>query len=60
MTVVGAFGDSFTCGEGVGLTISPDSTWAAVLARAFPGGALRSYAVAGARVADVRGCNCRC
>lgn len=54
MTVVAALGDSFTCGEGVGVRVDPEATWAALLADALPGGRLVSLAVAGARIADVR------
>lgn len=54
MTVVAALGDSFTCGEGVGVRIDPAATWAALLASALPDGRLLGLAVPGARVADVR------
>lgn len=54
MTVVVALGDSFTCGEGVGVRVPPADTWVALLADALPGGRLRSLAVPGARVSDVR------
>ncbi len=54
MTVVVALGDSFTCGEGVGVRVDPEDTWVAVLARALPAGRLVRLAVPGARVADVR------
>ena len=42
VTVVVALGDSFTCGEGVGVRVDPDATWVALLARAPGGGAERS------------------
>ncbi len=54
MTVVVALGDSFTCGEGVGVRVDPDDTWVALLARALPAGRLVRLAVPGSRVADVR------
>lgn len=54
MTVVAALGDSFTCGEGVGVRVAPDATWVALLARALPDGRLLRLAVPGARVAGVR------
>ena len=54
MTVVVALGDSFTCGEGVGVRVDPEDTWVALLARALPAGRLVRLAVPGARVADVR------
>ncbi|MFW3171285.1 SGNH/GDSL hydrolase family protein [Geodermatophilus sp. CPCC 206100] len=54
MTVVAALGDSFTCGEGVGVRVHPADTWVALLAAALPGGRLVRLAVPGARVADVR------
>ncbi|MGY1884956.1 GDSL-type esterase/lipase family protein [Blastococcus sp. SYSU DS0753] len=54
MTVVTALGDSFTCGEGVGVRVDPDATWVALLAGAFPDGRLVRLAEPGARVADVR------
>jgi lysophospholipase L1-like esterase len=54
MTRVVALGDSFTCGEGVGVHVPPSETWVALLAGALPGGRLTSLALPGARVADVR------
>jgi lysophospholipase L1-like esterase len=54
VTVVVALGDSFTCGEGVGVRVQPEDTWVALLARALPAGRLVRLAVPGARVADVR------
>ena len=54
VTVVVALGDSFTCGEGVGVRVDPHDTWVALLARALPAGRLVRLAVPGARVADVR------
>ena len=47
-----ALGDSFTCGEGVGVHVPLASTWAGVLATAL-GLEHRSLAVAGSRVRDV-------
>lgn len=49
-----ALGDSTSCGEGVGLGVPPDRTWPALLTAAVPGGHLRSLALAGSRVRDVR------
>jgi lysophospholipase L1-like esterase len=54
VTVVAALGDSFTCGEGVGVRVDPAATWVALLADALPGGHLLRLAVPGARVAEVR------
>jgi lysophospholipase L1-like esterase len=54
VTIVAALGDSFTCGEGVGVRIDPAATWAAVLARALPDGRLVRLAAPGARVVDVQ------
>lgn len=54
MTVVVALGDSFTCGEGVGVRVDPEHTWVAVLTRALPAGRLVRLAVPGARVGHVR------
>jgi lysophospholipase L1-like esterase len=54
VTVVAALGDSFTCGEGVGVRVHSSATWVALLSRALPGGRLLRLAVPGARVADVR------
>jgi len=54
VTVVAALGDSFTCGEGVGVRVDPAATWVALLAGALPEGRLLRLAVPGARVADVR------
>lgn len=47
-----AIGDSFTCGEGVGVQVPLSSTWAALLADAL-GLEHVSYAVAGRRIRDV-------
>jgi lysophospholipase L1-like esterase len=47
-----ALGDSFTCGEGVGVQVPLASTWAALLAEML-GLSHQSYAVPGARVRDV-------
>ncbi len=53
VTVV-ALGDSFSCGEGVGLDICPEQTWPALLCAALPGSRLVNLSRAGARVRDVR------
>lgn len=47
-----ALGDSFSCGEGVGTTIDPASTWVALLARGL-GYELEVLATPGASVAEV-------
>lgn len=47
-----ALGDSFSCGEGVGLHLSPDQTWVAILADSLDVHPLQ-LATAGATVADV-------
>jgi len=49
-----ALGDSFSCGEGVGLDIRPEQTWTALLCDALPGAMLVNLSTAGARVRDVR------
>lgn len=54
MTVVAALGDSFTCGEGVGVRLEPAATWVSLLAAALPDGRLVRLAEPGARLADVR------
>jgi lysophospholipase L1-like esterase len=54
VTLVVALGDSFTCGEGVGVRVDPADTWVALLARALPAGRLVRLAVPGARITDVR------
>lgn len=53
VTVV-ALGDSFSCGEGVGLDIRAEQTWTALLCSALPGARLVNLSTAGARVRDVR------
>lgn len=53
VTVV-ALGDSFSCGEGVGLDIRPEQTWPTLLCAALPGAVLMNLSTAGARVRDVR------
>ena len=53
MTAVAALGDSLTCGEGVGVRVAAERTWAAQLAACLPDGRLTSHARPGARVADV-------
>ena len=52
MTGLQALGDSFTCGDGVGVQVPLTATWAALLADGL-GLRHRSLAVAGARVRDV-------
>lgn len=52
-TVV-ALGDSFSCGDGVGIDIRPEQTWTALLCDALPGARLVNLSTAGARVRDVR------
>lgn len=52
-TVV-ALGDSFSCGEGVGIDIRPEQTWVALLCDALPAAHLVNLSTAGARVRDVR------
>ncbi|MGY2128359.1 GDSL-type esterase/lipase family protein [Blastococcus sp. SYSU DS0617] len=54
MTVVAALGDSFTCGEGVGIRLDPAATWVSLLATALPDGRVVRLAEPGARIADVR------
>lgn len=54
MTRVVALGDSFSCGEGVGVRVEAHRTWVARLARRLPGGTLTSLAEPGARFADIR------
>ena len=49
---IAAFGDSFSCGEGVGTTIDPRSTWVSVLARSLDYD-VAVYARPGASVRDV-------
>lgn len=53
MTSVVALGDSFTCGQGVGLRVAPSQTWVALLTDSLPKGHLVSLATPGARVRDV-------
>lgn len=53
MTVVLALGDSFSCGEGVGVRTPPGATWSALLAAALPATAYRCLARPGARAGDV-------
>lgn len=54
MTVVAALGDSFTCGEGVGISLDPAATWVSLVAGALPDGRVVRLAEPGARVVDVR------
>ena len=49
-----SLGDSFSCGEGVGLRIDLPQTWVGLLAAALPGCRWTPLAVAGATVGDVR------
>jgi lysophospholipase L1-like esterase len=49
-----ALGDSFSCGEGVGVRVPHDKTWTALLAAALPGASFSTYAAPGARIRDVR------
>jgi len=53
LTVV-ALGDSFSCGEGVGIEIKPEQTWVALLGNAMPTARLLNLSTAGARTRDVR------
>ena len=54
MTAVSVLGDSLTCGRGVGVRVPDHQTWPAMLARSTPGIEVRSWAVPGARLADLR------
>jgi lysophospholipase L1-like esterase len=54
VTLLLAFGDSLTCGEGVGLRVSLDQTWAALVAQSLAGMQLSLQATPGARIRDVR------
>lgn len=54
MTTLLALGDSFTCGQGVGVSVPLHLTWTARLAAALPGGRVVHLAAPGARVRDVR------
>lgn len=49
-----SLGDSFSCGEGVGLRIDLPQTWVGLLAAALPDCRWTALAVAGATVGDVR------
>ena len=49
-----SLGDSFSCGEGVGLRIDLPQTWVGLLASALPDCRWADLAVAGATVGDVR------
>jgi lysophospholipase L1-like esterase len=49
-----AFGDSLTCGEGVGLRLPLDQTWASLVAQSLVGTKLSLLATPGARIRDVR------
>lgn len=53
MTGLVALGDSFTCGEGVGVRIPQDQTWTALLAKSLGDPSRLSLAAPGARVRDV-------
>lgn len=52
-TRVVAVGDSLSCGEGVGIHVAPDQTWAAQLTASIPAAGLTQLSVAGARLCDV-------
>lgn len=54
MTRIVALGDSLSCGEGVGIHTHPHETWVGLLTGLIPGATLHQFAVAGARVDDVR------
>lgn len=54
MTNLVSLGDSFSCGEGVGVRVPFELTWTALLAAALPGASLSSFAAPGARIRDVR------
>jgi lysophospholipase L1-like esterase len=54
VTTVLALGDSFSCGEGVGVNVALERTWTSLLATALPGGRAVHLARPGARVRDVR------
>ncbi len=49
-----SLGDSFSCGEGVGLRVDLPQTWVGLLAAALPDCRWTPLAVAGATVGDVR------
>lgn len=49
-----SLGDSFSCGEGVGVRVPLSQTWVAVLADGLVGGRLCPLAAPGSVVADVR------
>lgn len=49
-----SLGDSFSCGEGVGLRVDLAATWAGLLAAALPGARWTPLAAPGARTRDVR------
>jgi lysophospholipase L1-like esterase len=49
-----ALGDSLTCGEGVGLHLPLEQTWAALLAQSLAGTEISLLASPGARIRDVR------
>lgn len=54
ITQVVSLGDSFSCGEGVGVRVPLRTTWVGVLAAGLAGGRLRPLAAPGSVVADVR------
>ncbi len=54
ITQVVSLGDSFSCGEGVGVQVPPRQTWVAVLADRLVGGHLLPLADAGSVLADVQ------
>jgi lysophospholipase L1-like esterase len=53
MTGLLALGDSFTCGEGVGVRVAPELTWTGLLASALPDPSRELLATPGARARDV-------
>jgi lysophospholipase L1-like esterase len=54
VTVLLALGDSLTCGEGVGLRVPFEQTWASLVAQSLTGMDISLLATPGARVRDVR------
>lgn len=54
ITRVVSLGDSFSCGEGVGVRIALRRTWVGLLADGLAGGCLRPLAAPGSVVSDVR------
>jgi len=54
ITRVVSLGDSFSCGEGVGVRVALRRTWVGLLADGLAGGCLRPLAAPGSVVSDVR------